>query len=58
MTWVSKSNEVSAILNAGGLGVLACGSMDTEKLQREIFIFKKKNPRTIWSKLDSTSSEN
>ena len=42
MTWVSESNLVSAISNAGGLGVLACGSMDTEKLQREILLTKKK----------------
>ena len=33
MTWVSESNLVSAISNAGGLGVLACGSMDAQKLR-------------------------
>ena len=26
MTWVSERNLVSAISNAGGFGVLACGS--------------------------------
>ncbi len=42
MTWVSESNLVSAISNAGGLGVLACGSMDAQKLRNEILITKKK----------------
>ena len=42
MTWVSESNLVSAISNAGGLGVLACGSMDSQKLKNEILITKKK----------------
>ena len=42
MTWVSESNLVSAISNAGGLGVLACGSMDTIKLESEILLTKKK----------------
>ena len=43
MTWVSESNLVSAISNAGGLGVLACGSMDSKKLENEILATKKKN---------------
>ena len=41
MTWVSESNLVSAISNAGGLGVLACGSMDAQKLRNEILTTKK-----------------
>ena len=44
MTWVSESNLVSAISNAGGLGVLACGSMDAQKLRNEILTTKKKQP--------------
>ncbi len=36
MTWVSDRNLVSAISNAGGFGVLACGGMDTEMLAKEI----------------------
>ena len=56
MTWVSESNLVSAISNAGGLGVLACGSMDTIKLESEILLTKKKNSHTIWSKFNSSSS--
>jgi len=36
MTWVSERNLVSAISNAGGFGVLACGSMPPEILQKEI----------------------
>ncbi len=36
MTWVSERNLVSAISNAGGFGVLACGSMPPALLEEEI----------------------
>lgn len=36
MTWVSERNLVSAISNAGGFGVLACGGMNREQLAAEI----------------------
>jgi len=36
MTWVSERHLVSAISNAGGFGVIACGSMSPELLGREI----------------------
>jgi enoyl-[acyl-carrier protein] reductase II len=36
MTWVSERRLVSAISNAGGFGVLACGSMGPERLSEEI----------------------
>ena len=36
MTWVSERNLVAAISNAGGFGVLACGSMPPEILRAEI----------------------
>ncbi len=36
MTWVSERRLVSAISNAGGFGVLACGAMDSERLAEEI----------------------
>jgi len=36
MTWVSDRHLVSAISNAGGFGVLACGGMDTKLLAEEI----------------------
>lgn len=42
MTWVSESNLVSAISNAGGLGVIAAGSMDNNQLQNEILSTRKK----------------
>ena len=42
MTWVSENNLVSAISNAGGLGVLACGSMNANELEKEIQLTKKK----------------
>jgi enoyl-[acyl-carrier protein] reductase II len=36
MTWVSERRLVSAISNAGGFGVIACGSMGPERLGEEI----------------------
>ena len=36
MTWVSEKNLVSAISNAGGFGVLACGGMNVKELESEI----------------------
>ncbi len=42
MSWVSEHNLVSAISNAGGFGVLACGSMDTTLLRKEIKLTKQK----------------
>jgi enoyl-[acyl-carrier protein] reductase II len=36
MSWVSERNLTAAISNAGGFGVLACGSMGPELLEREI----------------------
>ena len=41
MTWVSEKNLVSAISNAGGMGVIACGSMNPEQLEQEILLTKK-----------------
>jgi enoyl-[acyl-carrier protein] reductase II len=36
MSWVSERNLVSAISNAGGFGVIACGAMTPELLDSEI----------------------
>ncbi len=36
MSWVSERNLVSAISNAGGFGVIACGAMNPEQLDTEI----------------------
>ena len=36
MTWLSERNLVSAISNAGGCGILACGSMSVSQLEEEI----------------------
>ena len=36
MSWVSERNLVSAICNAGGFGVIACGAMSPELLDPEI----------------------
>ncbi|TAH35889.1 MAG: 2-nitropropane dioxygenase [Alphaproteobacteria bacterium] len=46
MTWVSERNLVAAISNAGGFGVVACGSMTPELLDAEIKATQKltKNP--------------
>lgn len=36
MSWVSEHHLVAAISNAGGFGVLACGSLGPSQLQQEI----------------------
>lgn len=36
MSWVSEHNLVAAISNAGGFGVIACGSLTPELLAKEI----------------------
>ncbi len=36
MSWISERNLVAAISNAGGFGVLACGSMMPDQLRAEI----------------------
>ena len=36
MSWVSERHLVSAISNSGGFGVLACGAMGPDLLEREI----------------------
>jgi len=41
MSWVSEHNLVAAISNAGGFGVIACGSMNPELLSNEISQTKK-----------------
>lgn len=41
MSWVSERNLVSAISNAGGFGVIACGAMTPDLLNTEIAETKK-----------------
>ena len=36
MSWVSERNLVAAISNAGGFGVIACGSMNPDQLAAEL----------------------
>ncbi|HUY68412.1 MAG TPA: nitronate monooxygenase [Alphaproteobacteria bacterium] len=36
MTWVSERHLVSAISNGGGFGIIACGAMTPDLLQKEI----------------------
>ncbi|HEY6917479.1 MAG TPA: nitronate monooxygenase [Allosphingosinicella sp.] len=45
MSWVSERNLVSAISNAGGFGVIACGAMTPELLDTEIAETKKRTER-------------
>jgi enoyl-[acyl-carrier protein] reductase II len=40
MSWVSERNLVAALSNAGGFGVIACGSMSPELLEKEIVATK------------------
>lgn len=42
MSWVSERNLVSAISNAGGFGVIACGSMSPALLDAEIAATKER----------------
>ena len=45
MSWVSERNLVSAISNAGGFGVIACGAMTPELLDTEIAETKARTER-------------
>ena len=45
MSWVSERNLVSAISNAGGFGVIACGAMTPELLETEIAETKARTAR-------------
>ena len=45
MSWVSERNLVSAISNAGGFGVIACGAMSPELLDIEIAETKARTTR-------------
>jgi len=47
MSWVSERNLVSAISNAGGFGVIACGAMTPELLDTEISETKKLTDKTF-----------
>ncbi len=47
MSWVSERNLVSAISNAGGFGVIACGAMTTELLDIEITETKKRTNKAF-----------
>jgi enoyl-[acyl-carrier protein] reductase II len=42
MSWISERNLVSAISNAGGFGVIACGAMTVDLLRTEIQETKKR----------------
>jgi len=41
MSWVSEQNLVSAICEAGGFGVLACGSLEADQLNQQILGVKR-----------------
>ncbi|MGB5724258.1 MAG: nitronate monooxygenase, partial [Parasphingorhabdus sp.] len=45
MSWVSERNLVSAISNAGGFGVIACGAMTPALLDTEIAETKKRTDK-------------
>ena len=45
MSWISERNLVSAISNAGGFGVIACGAMTPELLDAEIAETRKRTDR-------------
>ena len=45
MTWVSENNLVSSISNSGGFGVIACGAMNPNQLEKEIDLTFKKTKK-------------
>ena len=45
MSWVSEHNLVSAISNAGAFGVIACGSMPPDLLEKEIIETRKRTSK-------------
>src|SRR3954453_8429256 len=45
MSWISERHLVSAISNAGGFGVIACGAMSPELLDTEICETKARTER-------------
>ncbi|MBV7255592.1 nitronate monooxygenase [Pacificimonas sp. WHA3] len=45
MSWVSERNLVSAISNAGGFGMIACGAMEPHMLEEEIAETAKRTDR-------------
>jgi enoyl-[acyl-carrier protein] reductase II len=45
MSWISERNLVSAISNAGGFGVIACGAMTPELLDTEIVETKRRTAK-------------
>ena len=45
MSWVSERNLVSAISNAGGFGVIACGAMTPDLLDAEIAATKERTTK-------------
>jgi enoyl-[acyl-carrier protein] reductase II len=47
MSWVSERNLVSAISNAGGFGVIACGAMTPDLLDTEIAATRALTDRTF-----------
>ena len=47
MSWLSERNLVAAISNAGGFGVIACGSMSVAQLQTEIAATQKLTDRAF-----------
>ena len=47
MSWISERNLVSAISNAGGFGVIACGAMSPELLDTEIAETKKRTDKSF-----------
>lgn len=47
MSWVSEHNLVSAISNAGGFGIIACGALSPDLLRKEIQKTKAKTKKSF-----------
>ena len=57
MTWVSERHLVSAISNAGGFGVIACGSMPPAVLDAEIAATRALTDRPVRRQPDHPPSD-
>ncbi len=47
MSWVSERHLVSAVSNAGGFGLIACGAMTPDLLDKEIAATKELAKRAV-----------
>ena len=57
MAWIADASLASAVSNAGGLGIIACGNADAEWVRSEIRKTKELTKQTIWCKRHAAESQ-